>query len=228
MRMLVAAALLAATFPAIAEEAPAAPAAPATTATDPLRQEGTSFVFTALGHEITIPMPDWLTGAERLSPDVGALIEKGGFANDKTAYVEFFPKGQSIDAWTTTYSARITLEPERTLENYRQATIYGYSQTCKPEFIGMFTFGEDTPEAFAPLAFLCGSYQTGLKGLDGKGEILVAVFRKTDAGIAVIYEEWRGPSFNPYDPAGWPIDRNALQARVDELVRVSRVAVAAD
>lgn len=29
---------------------------------------------------------------------------------------------------------------------------------------------------------------------------MVPVFRKTDAGVAVVYEEWKGPAFDPSDP----------------------------
>jgi hypothetical protein len=43
------------------------------------------------------------------------------------------------------------------------------------------------------------------------------VFRKTDAGIAVIYQEWRGPTFGTYQPETWPVTPEALEARANEI-----------
>jgi hypothetical protein len=180
-------------------------------------QDGSVFHFDAVGHRATMPLPDWLTAQERLNTDVASLVEANYFDDGKQAFVEFFPKGQSLENWTTTYSARITAEPGRSLEDYRRATIFGYSRACQPDATGMFMFGEETPDFFPALAFICGAYLDTIPDLKGMGEVMVSVFRKTDAGIAVIYQEWRGPAFNPYDPTGWPVSAEAFQARADEL-----------
>jgi hypothetical protein len=180
-------------------------------------QEGTSLHFDALGHRITMPFPDWLVGAELLSPDVVSLVEANYFGDPAQAFVEFFPKGESVHSFTTTYSARMTIQPGRSLADYRQATIVGYSSTCKPEATGAFLFGEETPDFFPALAFICGAYLDSIPGLKGLGEVMVSVFRKTDQGVAVIYQEWRGPAFNPYEPAGWPISPELLEARANQL-----------
>jgi hypothetical protein len=180
-------------------------------------QDGAAFHFDAVGHRATIPFPDWLTAQERLSPDVASLVEANYYDDGKQAFVEFFPKGQSLENWTTTYSARITQEPGRSLEDYRRATIFGYSRACQPDATGMFMFGEETADFFPALAFICGAYLDTIPELKGMGEVMVSVFRKTDKGIAVIYQEWRGPAFDPYDPTGWPVDAAAFQARADEL-----------
>src|SRR5690606_16574615 len=98
-----------------------------------ITQEGSSLRFEAAGHRITLPFPDWLTAAERLAPDVVALVESNTYSDPKQAFVEFFPRGQSLENYETTYAARITREPGRSLEDYRRTTIFGYSQGCKPE-----------------------------------------------------------------------------------------------
>lgn len=180
-------------------------------------QEGASFNFDAAGHRFTVPLPDWLSAAERLNTDVIGLVELNTFADAKQAFVEFFPKGQTYDKWTTTYAARVTLDSERTLDDYRKATVFGYSKTCKPEATGVFYFGEETPDFFPALGFVCGAYLDDIKTLRGQGEIMVSVFRKTDAGVAVVYQEWKGPAFDPSNPETWPVTRENLQARADEL-----------
>jgi hypothetical protein len=183
----------------------------------PVTQEGAAWHFDAAGHRFTIPFPDWLSAAERLSPDVAALVEANYYADPTQAFVEFFPRGESLENWTTTYAARVTLSPGRSLEDYRRATIFGYSRACQPEATGVFMFGEQTEDFFPALAFICGAYLDTIPQLKGMGEVMVSVFRKTDAGIAVIYQEWRGPAFGTYQPETWPVTPDALEARAGEL-----------
>lgn len=208
MRTLLPAALALAvvTAPATAEEAPGTR----------LGRDGVNLVFEALGHRFTLPTPDWLTPAERLSPELETLVEHNGYADGAQAFVEFFPKGQSIDNWTTTFAARLTLQPGRSLDDYRRATIYGYSQICKPEATGFFNFGEESKVFFPALGMVCGAYNDNGK-LRGQGQVMVAVFRKTETGIAMIYQEWKGPAFDPSTPSTWPVDGAAFQARAEEL-----------
>lgn len=183
----------------------------------PVTQEGASFNFDAVGHRFSVPLPDWLTAQERLSPDVIGLVEHNVYADPSQAFVEFFPKGQSLERWSVTYAARITKDAERTLEDYRKATVFGYSKTCKPEAVGVFYFGEETPDFFPALGFVCGAYLDNIQKLRGLGEIMVSVFRKTDSGVAVVYQEWKGPAFDPSNPATWPVSPQSLQARADQL-----------
>ena len=86
-----------------------------------VQQEGAAFSFSAAGHRIVMPLPDWLSAAERLSADVLGKVEHNTYADAQQAFVEFFPAGQSIDNWTTTYAARVTNDATRSLADYRQA-----------------------------------------------------------------------------------------------------------
>lgn len=181
-----------------------------------LGRDGVNLRFEALSHRFVLPTPDWLTPAERLSPDLLSLVESNTYGDATQAFVEFFPKGQSVEDWTTTYAARLTLQPGRSLDDYRRATMYGYSQICKEEALGFFNFGEETDSFFPALGMACGAYKDNGK-LRGLGEVMVAVFRKTDTGIAMIYQEWKGRAFDPSDPTTWPVDTKAFQARAKEL-----------
>jgi len=217
--VLCAAVLLASPLAARAQE----PGAPA-----PVTQDGARFHFDTLGHRLTLPVPDWLTAAERLSPDIMGLVESNFFADPGQAFIEFFPKGQSLEDWRTTYAARITLQAGRSLDDYRQATIYGYSQPCKPELTGAFNFGAETADSFPALGFVCGSYRDDIEGLRGQGEVMVSVFFRTDKGVAVVYQEWRGPAFDPSDPATWPVSGEALKARAAQLQAEAGLMARAD
>jgi hypothetical protein len=215
MRTLLLALALLAISPSIAEETPT------------LGRDGVNLSFSALGHRFVLPTPDWLAPAQRLSPDLLPLLESNTYGDTTQAFVEFFPKGQSVDDWTTTYAARLTLQPGRSLDDYRRATMYGYSQICKEEALGFFNFGEETDTFFPALGMACGAYKENGK-LRGLGEVMVAVFRKTDTGIAMIYQEWKGRAFDPSDPTTWPVDAKAFQARAKELQDVVTLEKVAD
>jgi hypothetical protein len=215
MRTLLLALALLAISPSIAEETPT------------LGRDGVNLSFSALGHRFVLPTPDWLAPAQRLSPDLLPLLESNTYGDATQAFVEFFPKGQSVDNWTTTYAARLTLQPGRSLDDYRRATMYGYSQICKEEALGFFNFGEETDTFFPALGMACGAYKDNGK-LRGLGEVMVAVFRKTDTGIAMIYQEWKGRAFDPSDPTTWPVDAKAFQTRAKELQDVVTLEKAAD
>src|SRR5690606_3914874 len=105
----------------------------------------------AVGHRFSVPLPDWLTAAERLNPDVMTLVEHNTYADPQQAFVEFFPKGQTFEAWTTTYAARVTLDRQRSLADYRDASIAGYSKSCNPQLAGSFMLGHEDGEVFPPL-----------------------------------------------------------------------------
>jgi hypothetical protein len=180
-------------------------ATPALSENATLGRDGVYFTFEALGHRFVLPTPDWLTPTERLAPDLASLVESNIYSDPAQAFVEFFPLGESVTAWTKTYAARLTLTPGRSLDDYRRATMYGYTQICRDDAIGFFNFGAETETFFPALGMVCGAYKdTG--GLKGLGEVMVAVYRKTDAGVAMVYEEWKGPAFNPSDPKTWPVD----------------------
>lgn len=194
----------------------------------PIAPDGANLRFSTLGHAFTVPLPDWLTAAERLAPDWLSLVESNYYADAGQAFVEFFPKGQSLKDWTTTYAARITLEPGRSLTDYRNAAMVGYSQACKPEAAGFFTFGAETADFFPALGYVCGAYKDSIDELRGQGEVTVTVFRKTDAGVGIVYQQWKGPAFDPSDPGTWPVSGEAFQARADQLQAEAKLLIAAD
>ena len=192
----------------------------------PIAEEGNGLVLTTVGHQFRLPLPDWLTAAERLSGNVQPLIETSFRSDPTQALLEIYPKGETPEQWTTLYGARITLEASRPLTDYRSAVMYGYSQTCNPKLSGFFQFGEDDGETLAALGYVCGAYLDRLEGYAGQGEVMVMAFSKTDKGVAIVYQEWRGPLFDPSDPSTWPVSPDVLTTRAEQLQTQATLSLA--
>lgn len=183
--------------------------------TPPLVEENGKLVLDALGHHLAMPRPDWLTGEDATL----ARVESTFLAEDGQALLEIYPKGESEALWTTLYGARISRdENERTLADYRAALMTLHANSCKPELTGFFQLGQDNGDNdLAPLGFVCGAYADRYSTYAGLGEVMVASFRRSDTGVAIIYQEWRGKSFDPGDPKTWPVATDIVQARANQL-----------
>lgn len=183
----------------------------------PLVAEGDQLVLEAMDQRMVLPMPDWLSEAQRRDGDVRAHLETVYVADDAQALLEIYPKGESQALWSTLYGARITRQTDVSLVDYRAAVMSAYARNCKPELTGFFQLGPDEGESLAPLGFVCGSYLDTLSGYQGLGEVMVVSFRKSDKGIAIIYQEWRGKSFDPAQPTSWPVATQTVEARANQL-----------
>lgn len=198
-------ALGAATLPALAQIRSEAP----------VTEEGGKLFLDALGHHLALPRPDWLTGEEA----VLGRVETSFVAEEGQALLEIYPKGESEALWTTLYGARISRdEQERTLADYRAALMVLHANSCKPELTGFFQLGPDKDDNdLAPLGFVCGGYLDQYRTFAGLGEVMVASFGRSDTGVAIVYQEWRGKSFDPSDPKSWPVPTEVVQARANQL-----------
>jgi hypothetical protein len=201
----------------LASSALAAPALAQVVSEPPLTEAGNALVLDSIGHNFSLPLPDWLSPAERLSGNVLPLVDATYRADEAQALLEIYPKGETQALWKTLYGARITLEATRPLTDYRSAVMFGYSQTCKPELTGFFQFGEDDGENLAPLGFVCGAYLDRLAGYAGQGEVMVMSFRKSAEGVAIVYQEWRGAAFDPSKPETWPVSTDVVETRAEQL-----------
>lgn len=202
------------------------PAFAQVTSEPPVVQAGNGLVLTTNGHAFTLPLPDWLTSAERLSGKALTLVETRFVSDANQGLLEIVPQGETTEQWTTLYGARITLEASRPLSDYKSAVMYGYSQTCNPKLTGFFQFGEDQGELLAPLGYVCGAYLDRLEGYAGEGQVMVMAFDKTEKGVAIVYQEWRGPMFDPSDPTTWPVGADVLQARAEQLQSQAKLSLA--
>ena len=181
----------------------------------PLVEESGKLVLDALGHHLSLPRPNWLVGNDAAL----GRVETTYRADDGQALLEIYPKGESEALWTTLYGARISRdENERTLADYRAALMVLHANSCKPELTGFFQLGQDNDDNdLAPLGFVCGAYADRYTTFAGLGEVMVASFQRSDTGVAIIYQEWRGKSFSPGDPKTWPVATGVVEARAKEL-----------
>ncbi|HTN63311.1 MAG TPA: hypothetical protein VL147_17450 [Devosia sp.] len=192
---------------------PAAQAQDATTL-PPLAETDGMLTLDRLGHHLVMPMPDWL---ETPSGPIEKQVEIRYLTDARQALVEIRPRGETEALWSTLYGARITLGAELPLTAYRAAVMASYAATCNPQNTGFFQLTPDTADTLAPLGFVCGGYRDDLAGYVGLGEVAIMSFKKSQAGVAIVFQEWRGKAFDPGKPETWPVATDVVQARAGQL-----------
>lgn len=175
----------------------------------PLTNEDGTLTLTALGQALSLPLPSWIKDA----PDIGDLpdVASSRYGDEgNQVHLELYPKGEGEAFWTTHFGARIAKQPSPTLAQFRGAVIDVYARSCKPETVALFQLEPDQDDTIPPLGFVCGAFRD-LPGYSGKGEVMIASFAKTDDGMAMVYQEWRGDAFDPSKPANWPISSKQVE-----------------
>lgn len=205
--------MIGATTPLLAQEA-----AP------PLTLSGDNLVLQAMDHSLSMPLPGWLAPEQLPAGEIGAAVPSRYDVEEDGVRLALYPEGEGQESWTQLYGARIARNDGRHLASYRNQVVETYGQRCKREVTGFFQLGEDNGEQLAPLGFVCGAFHDGLAGFAGQGEVMVMTFRKTDAGVASVYQEWRGEAFDPADPASWPVATEVVQARAELLQAQTQLA----
>jgi len=183
----------------------------------PLSETNSALVLQSLGQTLTFPTPDWLTADEQASGAVTPLVEVSYKPEDARAVLEILPKGETEADWNTLYGVNVLADPEKTLVRAREQVVASRSRTCIPSMTAFFQLGPDTGDDIAPLGFVCGGFGSTAAGYVGRGEIMVVAFKKSPAGIAMVFQEWRGPTFDPGTPATWPVPSATVEARARQL-----------
>lgn len=202
-------------FMAIALTGPAM--AQAVSGPAPLREEPNVLHLEALGQRLSMPTPDWLEDEERSSGAVLPPIETIYRADEQQAVLQILPKGETEALWNTHYGVILTAGADQPLTEVRDAVVGNYGRSCQPARTAFFQLGEDDGETLAPLGFVCGAYRGNLTGLSGKGEVMVMTFKRSASGTALVFQEWRGPAFDPAIPASWPVPTDRVESRAREL-----------
>lgn len=177
-------------------------------------QSGDQLVYEAEGHRLTATLPLWFAGGEDMTLADQEIIITG---DDNSTRFEIVPGGQDAELWTYMYGARIVLEPERDLSEYRRAAAFGYALSCHGETGQVLLADEDTEDELSALIFICGQFVPEANR-PGEGEIMTMAFRRTDAGIAVVYEEFRTPTFDGRDATQWPVSPENVVTRARALL----------
>lgn len=202
-------------MPALAQDAGAVP----------LAADAQHFVLTTFDENLTLPLPDWL---ELRDAAPGALLERVSVRyhqDEREARLEIYPRGEGEALWSRLYGARIFQQPNLALTNLRAAIIDVYGRSCRSDAVVLFQLEPDDGDTIPPLGFVCGAYEN-LPGYAGQGEVMVMAFYRSATGVAMIYQEWRGPAFDPQDAGTWPVSSAEVEARVAQFKSLAGFAPA--
>ena len=195
---LVAAVILAG--PVLAQSAP--PALPVTA-------EGGQLVLEAQEQKLTLPKPDWIETADA---DWAELVSTRFNTVGNQSHLEIYPRGEGEAFWTTLYGARLTRMADPVLSDFRSVVIDVYANSCRPEATAFFQLEPDDGDALPPLGFVCGAYRDPAEA--DKGEVTIIAFLKSDAGVGMVYQGWRGDAFSPSDTSTWPVSSSDVEQHV--------------
>ena len=173
----------------------------------PLTIEDNALELTTLGQRLTLPAPDWagdlvghaiLTGFE-------AVFRSG----DDQADLELYRNGAVYALAKTLYGAHVVSDPEADPANYRAVVVDGFGRACMPGLSSFVQLGEEPDDALAPLLLICGAQRSDNR----TGEVMAISLQKSEAGMAIVYQQWRGAAFDPASAANWPAPPETIEAR---------------
>ncbi|MVT00863.1 hypothetical protein [Devosia marina] len=179
----------------------------------PFTQDAGRLVLDALGQRLTMPLPDWVAAdadlaaiSERVST---RFLEDGG-----QAQLTIYKRGEGEAFWSTLYGARISTETNMDLAEFRSRVVNVYAQSCDPDAVALFQLEPDAEDALPPLGYVCGAYLDAFTDFAGQGEVMVMGFYKSEAGLGLVFQEWRGEAFDASAPASWPVPAETVEARM--------------
>ena len=183
----------------------------------PLTEQNNGMVLQALGQSLTLPPPDWLTPEQQSSGAVLPLVQAIFRSDETQATLEILPQGDIEALWNTLYGIQLLAGAQVPLTDLRKQVVARYARTCKPSLTAFFQLGQDDGETLAPLGFVCGAYADSTSAFAGKGEVMVMSFKKSTTGTAMVFQEWRGPAFDPATASTWPVPTATVEARAKQL-----------
>lgn len=183
----------------------------------PLSDEQGGLLLQTQGYELWLPAPNWLDTPGRQSDDIMAMVDATFRAAEGEALLEIYPQGEGEALWTSLYGVRLSTDSSFDLTSYRDAVISGFARNCDPQRAGFFQLGADEGEDLAPLGYVCGAFDPRLRTYEGLGEVMVMSFRKDGDAVALIFQQWRGKSFDPADPSSWPVETSVVEATAQQL-----------
>jgi hypothetical protein len=189
----------------------------------PLTYEAGQLALTSAGQRLALPMPDWALDAA----DLAALDERVSTTFEEEngqAHLEIYPLGEGEAFWSTLYGARLLASVDMPLVEFRDLVIGAYAQACSPDTVALFQLEPDQGDVLPPMGYVCGAYDDG--SLAGQGEVMVVGFYRSDAGIGMVYQEWRGEAFNPEDESTWPVRGTEVEAKIAQLKAEVTLSVA--
>lgn len=182
-------------------------------ATLPFTSTDGHLVLETLGQRLTLPPPDWVAGESELAT-IGEQVSTRFLEEDEQAHLEIYKRGEGEAFWSTLYGARLSARAQMPLTDFRNLVLNVYVQSCQPETVAVFQLEPDDGENLPPLGYACGAYRDDFTAFAGQGEVMVMGFYKSEAGLGMVYQEWRGDAFDASNPANWPVPADVVEARI--------------
>lgn len=187
----------------------------------PLTETDAGLMLEALGHRLSFPEPDWLDAG---TEDALGSVEQSYSATEDSATLTLLPEGQDLSNWTVLYKVRLSREDNPDLQSHRAVLVEALAASCVRDKTGFFQLGQDDGETLPPLGFICGEFVPGADRPAGQGEVMVTVFKRTDEGLAILTEEWRGARFDPSSTVTWPVSSATVEERARAFAAVELAA----
>ncbi len=174
----------------------------------PLAVTDKALELTALGQRLVLPAPDWV------APDLAGAAVLAGFeavfrSGDNQADLELYQNGAIYALARTRYGAHMVSDPDADPANYRAVVVDGFSRACMPGLSAFVQLGDDPDDVLAPLLLICGAQRADR----GTGEIMTISLQTSEAGMAIVYQQWRGAAFDPASAGNWPAPPETIEAR---------------
>jgi len=173
-------------------------------------------VLETLGQKLTLPPPDWAAEAASIE-ELAELVSTRFLEESGQAHLEIYRRGEGEAFWTTLYGARVSNQASMSLGDFRSVVINVYARACDPETVALFQLEPDDGDRLPPLGYVCGAYLDGFTDFAGQGEVMVMGFYKSEAGLGMVYQEWRGEAFDASNPASWPVPAEVVEGRMAQL-----------
>jgi hypothetical protein len=199
-------------LPVLAAMAFATPALAQPARTMPVLVEDGHLAIEAQDQRFVIPMPDWIDPS---AADWTALASPRFTDIGSEAHLEIYKPGEGAAFWTSQYGARITRLDNPVLAEFRAVVMDAYARTCRPNALAFFQLEADDGDSLPPLGFVCGAYRDPAAA--DEGEITIMSFFKSDTGVAMLYQGWRGTAFDIANAATWPVSAGDIESHVASL-----------
>ena len=186
------------------------------------RQMG-RLLLTSINHSLELHVPTWGQGAGGSDASQLQLVRTSG--GPTVEVLELIPSSESIDAWTRMLAAMVVAQPGYDTPTLEYSISAAFQQGCTPDTLSLGIAKPANGNLPRVLYAVCGRYADGLTGtVTGQGEVLIATVYQTEKGAVKVYQEWRGPAFDPREPAQWPVDSTELDWSIEALQAVTRVS----
>jgi hypothetical protein len=179
----------------------------------PFTSENGQLTLEALGQRLSLPVPDWVDADADL-PAIAEVVSTRFLEESGQAHLEIYKRGEGEAFWSTIYGARLNNQPDMDLSAFRSVVINVYARSCDPDTVALFQLEPDSGDDVPPLGYVCGAYLDTFPDFSGQGEVMVMGFYKSETGLAMVYQEWRGDAFDATKPETWPVDAQTVEARI--------------